>query len=201
MKNAQRETQTPWSDAAEPLDAFEHEWVSVLRQQDGDIAETEDAFVDAVLEQAEQAPATPPVLARIGWAPLVAAAAVALAGAVTWAALFSSDNAPGTAPIVEQPAPSPEFTDSGSTLPDIDDPSPRHAPRTEQERRALAQSLQLGTMIADTSGTFSRPAAGLPKTISNTSDQLSLKSLTQGITNPVPDPAEVLPPRRNRPRG
>ncbi|XAL99682.1 hypothetical protein OT109_19145 [Phycisphaeraceae bacterium D3-23] len=205
MSESQRKNNNVSAEQVEPLDAFERRWVETLRQPDADIAASGDVFVRGVLDRAEETSAVPPVLARIGWAPLVAAAAVLLVGAVCWAVFFSHGNTADPTPIAEQPTPSPklavESPDADNNTGETDVPAPLQTPRTEAERRALAQSLQLGTLIADTSSTFSRPAASFPKTISDTSDQLTLKSLTQGIANPVPDPAEVLPPRRDRPRG
>ncbi|MFI4860705.1 MAG: hypothetical protein ACIAXF_08500 [Phycisphaerales bacterium JB063] len=205
MSHSDQTTEVSSAQPAEPLDAFERAWVDVLQRPDADLAASEDAFVRSVLDRAGRVSTAPPVVARIGWAPLAAAAAVAVAGAVAWAVLFSPSNMGDEAALAEQAAsapglaPQPRLAD-GANAP-VDAPAPMQTPRTEAERRALAQSLELGALIAETSANISRPAASLPKAIGETSDQLTLKSLTQGIANPVPDPAQVLPPRRDQPRG
>ena len=193
----------------EPLDAAEREWVDVLKQDDADIAASEDAFVRAVMDRAKPTPAQP-VLARIGWLPLATAAALLIAGAVAWSVFSGNGNTTDTPPIAEAPKNSPEDSPEGAPQTPGQSPgqtneentgdqtpAPRLAHRSLAERRAMAQQLQLGSLITQTSTTFSQPAASFPKTIRNTADQLTLKTLTGGITNPVPDPAQVLPRRRD----
>lgn len=187
----------PTHDTPAPLDAFEERWVSALREPDADLAQSGPAFARGVMDRWQPTPKRS-VLARIGWEPLAAAAALLLAALVGLSMLGGSDDGTQGAPPIVQDNPASggdEFTG-----PPTEPAQPRLAERSEAERRAMAQQLQLGTLISDTSTTLSQPAAGFPKAISTTAEQMTLKSLTQGLVNPVPDPAEVLPPRRGEPQ-
>ena len=192
--NPNKNTMT--SGSPEPLDAFEERWVAALRQPEPGDRARDEAFVDGVLDRWE-GETHMPVLAKIGWTHYVAAAAVLFAAVVGWAVLRGQSTAttPGGSPvrgaIAEDPAPedpaAPEQT--------------RIADRSEAERRELARSLQLGTMIAGTSDSLSKPAAALPKTLDDTANNFSLQGLTRGLTAPIPDPAQSPPPRTDNPRG
>lgn len=186
-------TKTP--ESAEPLDAFERDWVDALRQTEPSDPARDAAFTQSVLDRWESE-TRKPVLAKIGWTPYAAAAALLLAAVVGWAVLrgqptAAPDGTPAPESIVETPAPV-----------EAVQPDPaRIAMLSEDERRELARSLQLGTMIAGTSDSLAKPAAGLPKTLDDTADNFNLQGLARGITGPIPDPNDTLPHRNDNPRG
>jgi len=177
------------------LDASERAWVDVLKQPEPSEPARDAAFTESVLDQWERETRRP-VLAKIGWTPYAAAAALLLAAVVGWAVLrgqptAAPDGTPAPESIVETPAPV-----------EAVQPDPaRIAMLSEDERRELARSLQLGTMIAGTSDSLAKPAAGLPKTLDDTADNFNLQGLARGITGPIPDPNDTLPPRNDNPRG
>jgi len=172
-------------DGLAPLDTFESAWTSQLASPERDLEASADAFVVATLARHERSDAPVAsdglgVLARIGWMPLAAAAAIALAGAVGFAVMQQ-----GTSPQGQV------ITDNGG------------GPTVEPEKivtpavatREDAQRLQLGALIGQASGSFTQPTASLPKTIEDTTGRLTLRSLVKDLANPIPDPKDFLPPR------
>lgn len=198
--NHDEHTTAPASSAMpDAPDAFEQAWIDALNRPEPSDPARDAAFTQRVLDRWEYE-TRKPVLAKIGWTPYAAAAAVLLSAAVGWAVLRGQGGAadPGSQPAPGNPASIAENPGAAEAV----DPAPtRIADRSEAERRELARSLQLGTMIAGTSDSLSKPAAGLPKTLDDTANNFSLQGLTRGITGPIPDPNDALPPRRDTPRG
>lgn len=160
------------------LDAFEQQWVDQLANREPDLVQTEEAFVQSVMNKAEAASAAgrPAVIARIGAAvlPYAVAAAVLLAGFAGWIALKDS------------------ITDEQSVAQeDSDTPQPDEGLMVERPERP---PVQLGALIANVKSTATTPANTLTETVSEAPEALSVDRLFDLMGDSVPDLKELLAP-------
>jgi len=163
-----------------PLDAFEQQWVDQLAQHEPDLKQTEDAFVQSVMQaQAASATASSAVVGRIGFTllPYAAAAAVLLAAFVGWYVLKGdADEASNEQPIANQPGNAPQPDDASSVV-------TNDRPRVE-----------LGKLIAQAKSTATRPATNLTTTVSEMPETLSFDRLFDLMGDSMPDLKEILAP-------
>jgi hypothetical protein len=162
-----------------PLDAFEQQWVDQLAQREPDLKQTEDAFIQSVMQaEAASAAGAPAVLARIGSKPALpyaAAAAVVLAAFIGWYVLKGE---PASTPS-EQPI----ANETNNTLqPDV-------APAVAETERP---KVELGKLIAR--ATTTNPTAQLTNTVSEMPDTLSVDRLFDLLGDSVPDLKKLLAP-------
>jgi negative regulator of sigma E activity len=163
-----------------PLDTFESQWIEALAERDPELKKSEDAFVDAVIQQAASAQVSShasAVLARIGTAalPYAVAAAVMLAVLVGWSILQGGTvQTPDRPPMAEQPA---------NTL------QPDDAPAVTQAERP---NIRLGKLIANAKSAATMPANNLTATVSETPDHLSIDRLFDLVGESLPDLNDIL---------
>lgn len=164
-------------DELAPLDAFEQQWVDQLAQRETDLVQTEDTFVQSVMQQAEVASAagqTPAVIARIGKSllPYAIAAALLLAAFVGWVALTG------------------DTTDQPNIAKESNNPSqPDNAVAVVTPERP---KVQLGKLIAQ--ATTTSPATDLNQTVSDVNQALTVDRLFDVLGDSVPDLKEILAP-------
>ena len=163
-----------------PLDAFEQQWVDQLAQREPDLVQSEDAFVESVMRQAEapsSAVSPPAVLARIGTAalPYAIAAAVLLAGVVGWAVLNDSMSDADQPPVVGNDDPTQPI--DGSAVAQVDRPK-----------------VALGSLIANAKATATNPADTLTTTVNEVPKAVSIDRLFELLDEGVPDLKELLEP-------
>lgn len=162
-----------------PLDAFEQQWVDQLTPPEPDLVQTQDAFVQAVMQQvkADSSAGRPSaVLARIGKAvlPYAIAAALLLAAFVGWVALTT--NTPNDPPIAQQ----------------NDNPSqPGNAPAVATHDQP---KLQLGKLIANAKATATSPANNLTAAVNQMPDTLNIDRAFDLLGDAIPDLKEILAP-------
>lgn len=151
-----------------PLDVFEREWISELREKDADLAQTEDAFVDRVMDRHRgNAYDSAPVIGRIGGRalPFAAAAALVIAALCGWLLWNPGEDtaAPGSGDVAQQPT-------------GVNKSQPTNAPRV-----AVADSvdIELGGMISDTKSNMARSlesVAGVSNALRDVSASLKFPS-------------------------
>lgn len=182
MNDTNQHTELENDEALAPLDAFEQQWVDQLAQRAPDLVQTEDAFVQSVMQQAEAASAvgsSPAVLARIGGTalPYAAAAALLLAAYVGWAMWIGE-----TSSTTDQP----EIANQSNNPTQPEDAAPVVSP----DRPKVA----LGTLIANAKATATEPANTLTSTVSEAPKALSVDRLFDLLGDSVPDLKEILAP-------
>ena len=172
---------TPQDDLA-PLDDFEQQWVDQLAQREPDLVQSEEAFVQAVMQQAEVASAAgsiPTIIGRIGTAalPYAIAAALLLAAFVGWVVLTGdTTQTPGQPPIVHQPNDPTQPIDGSSVVTNV------------------RPKIELGKLIANVQSTATSPANTLIATVSEVPQTLSIDRLFDLLGDSVPDLQEILAP-------
>ena len=158
-----------------PLDSFEQQWVDQLNQREPDLVQSEDAFVQSVMQQHAQTTASPAVIGRIGRAvlPYAVAAAVLLAGFVGWAVL--NDALTDDTDIAQDQNDSPQ-PDEGLVVDTPDRPK-----------------VEVGKLIANATAS-GNPANDLTTTVSDMNENLSVDRLFDLLGDSVPDLKEILAP-------
>lgn len=178
------DSQHDHSDAPAPLDVFEQQWADQLAQREPDLVQSEEAFVQAVMQQAKpcaKAMHAPAVIGRIGKTalPYAVAAALLFAAFIGWGILTSeTDNTPNQPDIAKQPA--------APTQPDSDPPV------VTPDRPKVA----LGTLIANAKITATDPANTLTNTVGALPDTLNIDRLFDLLGDSVPDLKEILTPAK-----
>ena len=169
-------------EALTPLDDFEQQWVDQLAHRDPDLVQTEDAFVQSVMQQSEAAiaagsPAT--VIGRIGKAilPYAIAAALLLAAFVGWTVLNDDTGDTNDPPSIAGGLNNETQPDSGTPVATPDRPK-----------------VELGKLIANASAAATDPATSLTTTFTEAPDTLGIDSLFDLLGDSVPDLKEILAP-------
>jgi len=160
-----------------PLDDFERQWVDQLAHRDPDLPQTEDAFVQSVLQSESASAAGSPTVGRIGFSvlPFAAAAAILLAAFVGWYVLNDTGNDAPEAPNIANQPNNPTQPDDDSAVASHDKPK-----------------VELGRLIAK--ATTANPTAGLTNTVSEMPETLSVDRLFDLLDGSVPDLKEILAP-------
>lgn len=167
----------PQSEELAPLDAFEQQWVDQLAQREPDLVQTEDAFVQSVMQaEAASAAGSPAVLARIGRAilPYAVAAAVLLVGYVGFVVLKNE--------LTDEPTIAKENIE-----PTQPDDAPSVVPHVQPK-------VELGKLIANVKSTATSPATNLPTTVSEASQTISIDRLFDLLDGSVPNLKELMAP-------
>lgn len=169
-------------DELAPLDDFEQQWVDQLAQRETDLVQTEGAFVQSVMQQAEVASAagrTPAVIARIGQAalPYAVAAALLLAAFVGWVVLTGDATDTTDHPNIAEQLNNETQPDSQTPVVNPDRPK-----------------VELGKLIATARSAATEPATSLTTTVSEAPDTLSIDRLFDLLGDSVPDLKEILAP-------
>lgn len=172
---------------AEP-DAIERQWMGILAEHDDAWSNSEDAFVQGVMDQLDEDHAelvdgdAPAVVGRIGL-PFkrlhYAAAAALLFAAVIGGYLL--------------------ITNAGSLDAPQADPDQFATPGEEDQEstntpQPPAKPLQLGQLIAQTQAVVTKPDPDLPGAINQTRQSLQFERLLEWVSSPLPDLNEVLEP-------
>lgn len=166
-------------EALAPLDAFEQQWVDQLAQREPDLAQTEDAFVQRVMQTEAASAAGSAVIGRIGFTllPYAIAAALLLAAFVGWSVLQdNTGDAPDSSPLAE------EF--NSPTQPESD------TPVVDPDRPKIA----LGVLIANAKSAATKPATTLTTSVSEAPDTLRIDRLFDLLGDSIPDLKEILAP-------
>lgn len=170
---------------AEP-DAFEQQWLSRLTEPDPELARSADQFVAGVLDRHAQARRPLPAIAgRIGMTsplPYAAAAVLLIGAALMGFYLFKGGS-------VDTPT-NPVARDDSAT-PGPDQPQPDGGSAVAHRDPS---GLRLGSLIAQTRTTVTRPAANLTATLRQSTPTIGIKDLLELIDSPVPDMKELLAP-------
>lgn len=168
----------PQHDELPALDAFEQQWVDQLNRRDPELARSEEAFVQSVLQQHAAPSQANGIVGRIGWGavPYAAAAALVLAAFAGWFVLTRYTQQPAQAPVVQAP----------STTPQPQGPSAV----TSVERPAV----DLGKLIAKARTTATNPATELTTTVSEVPEALNINRLFDVLGQSVPNLKEILAP-------
>lgn len=169
-----------------PLDAFEQQWVDHLAQRDPDLVQSEQAFVQSIMQQAEVASAAGSVdtiLARIGRTalPFAIAAALSLAAWVGYNTLTSTPNiATNDQPLANQ--------NNDPSQPD--DESAVSMNNQADDRPKVA----IGRLIANAKSTATSPANNLTSAVHDAPETLSIDRLWNLVGESVPNLKEILAP-------
>lgn len=171
---------SPQDDLA-PLDDFEQQWVDQLAQREPDLVQSEDAFVQSVMqaEATSLASDVPAVIGRIGTValPYAIAAALLLAAFVGWYVLTDgATNTPSEPSIVKESTNPTQPIDGSSVA--------THA----------RPKIELGKLIANVQSTATSPANTLTATVSEVPETLSIDRLFDLLGDSVPDLQEILAP-------
>lgn len=161
-----------------PLDSFEQQWVDQLAQREPDLVQSENAFVRSVMLKAEAASAAgkpPAVIERIGRVvlPYAVAAAVLLAGFVSWVVLNNT-----------------LISDAGIADEQTDPPQPDESPLVVTPERP---KVEVGKLIASATG-GGNPASDLTTTVSDMNETLDIDRLFDLVGDSVPNLKEILAP-------
>lgn len=164
-------------DQLPPLDDFEQQWVEQLAQREADLVQSENDFVQSVMQKQAEVHAGPAVIGRIGFTflPYAAAAAILIAAFVGWYTLQDNGNtALNDQPIAEE-LENDTQPGSDSVVANTDRPK-----------------VELGKLIAQ--ATTANPTADLTTTVSEMPEALSVERLFELLDGSVPDLKEILAP-------